>query len=436
MGSTTAGHNWAGVHRYAAAGYAEPSTVSELQGIVAASSRVRALGTRHSFNDIADTSPADGMLVSTLGLEPVFEIDSEAMTVSVSTGTRYGVLARQLETAGYSLPNMGSLPHISVGGACATATHGSGIGNRNLADAVSAVELVTADGELITIDRNDFAFGAAVVSLGALGVATRFVLDIGASFEVRQDIYEDLPWEALLADPDAVLGAAYSVSIFTDWTGDRIQQVWLKTRFEAGGDSWAGSSAAAQFAAGDVVPREFLGGRLSDDVDSIAGLKFDNLTERGTRGAWSTRLPHFRLDSTPSNGDEIQTEYFVDRSDATGALAAVRELADEIAPHLLITELRTVAADGLWLSTAYERDALAIHFTWRNEPEAVRALLPRIEEALAPFAARPHWGKWFAMERDSIEPLYPRLPDFVETARALDPRGLFRNEFLERTIGL
>ncbi|MCS5735962.1 FAD-binding protein [Herbiconiux daphne] len=425
--TANAGANWAGVYSYRAPEVAEPRTVSELQSLVASSHRVRALGTRHSFNDIADTS---GVLVSTLGLEPVCDIDPEAMTVTVSTGTRYGELAAQLQAAGFALHNMGSLPHISVGGACSTATHGSGVANGNLATAVSAVELVTAGGALEWIGREDAQFPASVVALGAFGVATRFVLDVEPTFEVRQDIYEGLSWQTLLDDPDAVLGAAYSVSVFTDWTGDRIPQVWLKTRFDGG------SAAPGQFVGPDRAPEEFFDAVLSDDIDSIAGMQFDNLTERGSLGPWSLRLPHFRLDSTPSNGDEIQTEYFVARSDSTAALTAVRALSAEIAPHLLITELRTVAADDLWLSPAFERDSLAIHFTWRNQPDDVARLLPRIEEVLAPFEARPHWGKWFAMGHDTIAGLYPRLPGFRALALELDPQGVFGNDYLARTIGL
>ena len=410
--SESVGSNWAGHHSYRAATLHRPSSVEELQEIVAAAPRIRALGSRHSFNDLADSNE----LLTLAGLDPDIQIDTETETVSFSAGLRYGDLGSVLQRSGWALRNLASLPHISVAGAVATGTHGSGDRNGNLARAVSGLELITADGSLRTIVPADAEFDGAVVSLGALGVVSRITLDIEPTFEVRQDVYQGLTWPNLLDHYDAITSRAYSVSVFTSWTGNDVGTVWLKSRTDAA-----------------APPQELYGARRAPaDVHPLPGQPSESTTPQGgVPGPWIDRLPHFKLEFTPSNGDELQTEYIVPRVHALAAIEAVRALGDRIAPHLYISELRTMAADSLWLSGAYDTDAIGIHFTWKKEPEAVLALLPVIEDALAPFDARPHWGKLFNSVRKE---LYPKLPDFVALAHELDPAGKFSNDYLERHL--
>ncbi|WP_084105156.1 D-arabinono-1,4-lactone oxidase [Demequina sp. NBRC 110056] len=410
------GATWAGTHTFGAEGLVEAATIDEVREAVASTAGpIRALGTRHSFNDLADTT---GTLVTVTGIDPDPVLDEAARTVTVGAGTRYGILAGWLEGRGWALHNMGSLPHISVGGAVATGTHGSGVTNGCLSDAVAALAYVDASGGLRTARRGDPGFEGLVVGLGAYGIVVRLTLDIQPSYRVRQDVYRDLPWGVLLDDLPAVMGAGYSVSAFTMWAEDTVQQVWRKTRIGVG----------------DAPEASWLGARFERAEEAgLVGVDPSNLTVKGgLEGPWLERLPHFRLDSTPSNGDEIQTEYFVALADGADALRSVRALADDIAPHLLITELRTVAADELWLSGAYERDTLAIHFTWRNQPEAVAGLTPRIEAALEPFGARPHWGKVHTMTADAVAAVTPRLADARAQFEALDPAGRFANAHLRR----
>jgi len=403
----TAGSNWSGHHQYGAGVLHHPRTVEEVQTIVAAAPRIRALGSRHSFNDIADSVE----LISLDALDPAVVIDEASETVSFSAGMRYGELGTALQNAGWALRNLASLPHISVAGAVATGTHGSGDRNGTLARAVSGIEVVDATGALHQISPVDPDFDGAVVSLGALGVVTRLTLDIEPTYQVRQDLYSGLEWSALLENFDAVTARAYSVSVFTDWAS--IGPVWLKSRTD------------------DATPPRSLFGATPypTEVHMIAGMAATNTTPQlGVSGPWNERLAHFRLEFTPSHGDELQTEYLIPRRHAIDAIEAVRALASVITPLLHITEFRTMAADSLWLSGAYETDAVGIHFTWLKEPAAVLALLPQIEEALAPFSPRPHWGKLFdAVDRS----LYPRLPDFVALAERMDPTGKFRNAFLD-----
>lgn len=410
--------NWAGNYAYAARAIHRPESVDDLRALVADRERVRVLGSRHSFNGVADTT---GDHLSLVHLDRVVALDRARNTVTVEGGIGYGALATHLADAGYALHNLASLPHISVAGACATGTHGSGDRNANLAAAVAALTLVTADGGLLTLarDAGDPRFEGAVVALGALGVVVELTLDIRPTFDVVQHVYEHLAFADLEANLDAVLGSAYSVSVFTRWRGPAVDQVWLKRVHTPG--------------APDAPPPALLGATPADDHrHPIAGISAANCTEQlGVPGPWHDRLPHFRLNFTPSSGDELQSDYLVPREHARAALRAVDGMRERLAPLVLVSELRTVAADGLWLSPSYERDALSIHFTWTPDWPAVRAVLPELEARLAPFHARPHWGKLFTMPGAQVAALYPRMADFHALTRDLDPTGKFRNAFVD-----
>lgn len=414
---TAAGASWAGTHVYRAQALREPETIEELQEIVAGASAVRALGTRHSFNDLADTS---GALVNVAKLAAPVDIAADGCSAWVPGGIPYGLVARQLHAAGLALPNLGSLPHISVAGACAVGTHGSGDRNLNLSGSVRGMQLVTADGSLAHVDRDTVDFAGMAVHLGALGIVTRLELDVVPTFDVRQDVFVGLPWSELLANIDDVMAGAYSVSVFLHWNTDTVREIWVKSRAEdAVGETYFGAARALPSHAGPI--------------EQVA----DNTTPTdGSYGAWHERLPHFRFDAVPSHGDEIQSEYFVAREDAAAALSALRPLGARIDDILLTTELRTIAADELWMSPVYRRDSMAIHFTWKNLPTEVAALLPDIEAALAPFGARPHWGKWFRMPAADVRAQYDRVDDFAALADQWDPEAKFRNDYLRRTIGL
>jgi xylitol oxidase len=259
------------------------------------------------------------------------------------------------------------------------------------------------------------------VGLGAFGIVVRVTLDIEPTYLVRQDAYTGLPWDRLLADVDGVLGAAYSVSLFTDWSGESLRAAWVKRR-----------TGTADSAGAGETPEEFFGARREPGPVRFIDAPADNLTVLGVAGPWSQRLPHFRLDSTPSNGDEIQSEYFVDRRHGAAALAAVRRRSGTVAPLLMVSEIRSTAADQLWLSGSYGRETMAIHFTWRNRPDEVDAVLREVEAALEPFAARPHWGKVSHVNAGQVAERYPRAGDARALFERLDPDGRFSNHRLER----
>ena len=416
--------NWAGNLTFRATRVATPRTIDEVRALVAdaAPGSLRPLGTRHSFSEIGDTT---GVLVSSAGFAEGSDIrvGDDRTSASTPAGVRYGDLARVLEADGLALANLASLPHISVAGAVATGTHGSGAANGSLATSVRAIEFVNGTGELVTLRRGEPDFAGAVVALGALGFVTRLELDVEPTFAVAQTVYRELPLVAVLDSFDELTSLGYSVSLFTTWNEpDIIDQLWLKRRVDRDAEA----------------PGRVLGALPSPTaMHPIAGVDPVHCTEQlGVPGPWLDRLPHFRLEFTPSNGDELQTEYLVPRATALDALRAVRSLASRIRPLLQVTEVREVAADELWLSGAYASDVVALHFTWRPDQRAVDALLPELEHRLLPLGARPHWGKRFAADAAALEPLYPRLADFHALARRHDPRGVFVNDYLRAKLGL
>jgi len=413
--------NWAGNYTYKAARLDEPGSAQEVQRLITSLSNAKALGARHSFNDIADSS---GDQISLKNMTEM-TLDKAVGTVTVAAGVTYGKLAPWLDAQGFAVHNLASLPHVSVVGACATATHGSGVHNGNLSTAVRAIEFVDGTGQLKTLSRaaNSDEFNGAVVALGALGVITRITLAVVPTFQISQIVYENLSFAQLEHNLDAIFGSGYSVSLFTDWQHHRATQVWLK-------QSITGSATPN-------LPPLFYGATLQKTkLHPLAGHSPENCTEQlGVPGPWYERLPHFRMNFTPSSGAELQSEYFVPRAQAYKAILAVEQLRDKITPHLFITELRTIAADDLWLSTAYKRDSVAIHFTWKPEEKAVRSILPLIEEKLAPFEARPHWAKVFTMSHQRLSQLYPRLNDFRALAQRYDPNRKFLNAYLQNVFG-
>ncbi|MFD7295312.1 FAD-binding protein [Streptomyces sp. NPDC059897] len=407
----TAVTNWARNITFAADRLHRPVTLDELRAVVVKSGHIRVLGSGHSFNRIADVdAERDGVLVSLGGLPSGIDVDTAERTVRVGGGVRYAELAAALHTHGLALPNMASLPHISVAGSVATGTHGSGNDNRSLAEAVRAVEILTGDGEPVTLARGDAGFEGAVVSLGALGVVLSLTLDVEPSFDVAQHVFRELPFQGL--DFEAVSSAAYSVSLFTGWRGPRFDQVWVKRRMPDPLDfPWAESAVEA--------------------AHPVPGMPAVHCTEQfGVPGPCHERLPHFRAEFTPSSGDELQSEYLLPREHAVAALTALDAVRERIAPVLQVCEVRTVAADTQWLSPAYGRDTVAFHFTWVANAERVLPVVSLVEERLREFGPRPHWGKVFTADPARVAERYPRAADFVALAERLDPEGKFSNAFV------
>lgn len=410
--------NWAGNYTYQAEKLYEPTSAAEVQQLVKELGQQKALGSRHCFNNIAD-SPKNQ--ISTKNLNRVVSLDTENKTITVESGARYGDFSEELYKKGYALHNLASLPHITVAGACSTGTHGSGVDNGNLATPVVALELVTPSGELVTINRNHPDFYGIVVGLGAFGIVTKITLEIEEAYDVTQNIFLDLPLSAMVESFDEIMSAGYSVSLFTDWMDDKISEVWIKRRVdaehEALGDEFHGAKAA------------------TENVHPIAALSAEACSEQmGIPGPWYDRLPHFKMGFTPSAGEELQSEFFIPHENAVEAILALGKMKNEINPHLMITEVRTIAADEFWMSPCYHQDSVAIHFTWKQKPKEVMALLPKIEATLAPFNVKPHWGKLFTVDPNTLHERYEKFGDFLALAKKYDPEGKFKNDYLDLNI--
>ncbi|MEP6750285.1 MAG: D-arabinono-1,4-lactone oxidase [Bacteroidota bacterium] len=413
--------NWAGNIEYSTDRLFPAESVAQVADIVKKYSKIKVLGTRHCFNTIADSKDN---FISLKPMNKVVSIDTVAHTVTVEAGINYGLLCPYLEERGYALHNLASLPHISVAGACTTATHGSGLKNGNLSTAARAIEFVTADAKTVTLDRDKDGekFNAVLVGLGGVGVITKVTLDIQPTYKMRQDVYEHLPMAQLKDHFEEIESAGYSVSLFTDWQSDTINEVWIKSKI----------AADSQFNFGP----EFFGAKAATkNMHPIAALSAENCTaQMGVPGAWYERLPHFKMGFTPSSGVELQSEYFVPRKHAVEAIFAISKLGKQIGPQLFITEIRTIDADNYWMSPCYKQPSVTIHFTWKQEWPAVQKLLPLIEKELAPFNAKPHWGKLFTMSPAHLASLYEKLPAFRKMLKEYDPTGKFRNDFLNKYI--
>ena len=410
--------NWAGNYAYRAEHLDVPSDVDQVKKSILEHARAKALGARHSFNAIADSREEQ---ISLKHFDQM-ELDGSSRTVTVGAGVTYGQLAPYIDSRGFAVHNMASLPHISVVGACATGTHGSGNKNGNLSTAVRAMEMVTADGSMVTLSREKIGdmFPGAVIGLGALGVITKITLEVEPRFQMTQRVYEDLSFSELEHHLDEIFASGYSVSLFTDWQKHRATQVWIKQRSDQD------KGAQVDFYGAKPATRK---------MHPIADHSAESCTEQmGIPGPWYERLPHFKMNFTPSSGAELQTEYFVPRAKGFEAIRAVEQLRDQITPHLFITEFRTIAADQLWMSPAYKRDSMAIHFTWKPEWPEVKKILPQIEEKLAPFGARPHWAKLFTMKPTVFEGQYSRLNEYRGLVKRYDPNGRFRNDFLDTNV--
>ena len=415
--------NWAGSFTFSTSNVFYPRSVSEIQTLVSTLPQLRTLGTRHCFNRIADSKHA---LVSTQQLNKVIELNTDQQSVTVEAGIKYGELAPWIHEKGFALANLASLPHISVAGSVATATHGSGVNNKNLAAAVNAIELVKPDGSLVQLSREKDGdkFLSTVVNLGTLGIVTKISLDVEPTFMVRQHVYLNMPLSRLKDNFEKIVSDGYSVSLFTDWQQDSINEVWVKSRTDKPNEH----EPAAEFYGAKAATK---------NMHPIAELSAENCTEQmGVPGPWHERLPHFKMGFTPSSGKELQAEYFVPFEKAVEAISAIQRMGSKIGPHLFISEIRTIAADDLWMSPAYKQKSVSIHFTWKQHTEEVMALLPQIEKELMPFKVKAHWGKLFILSPNVLSAHYEKLNDFRKLMKTYDPKGKLKNDFVKARLGV
>lgn len=412
--------NWAGNLEYSTSNVHYPKTLEEVQEIVKSCTKLRGLGSRHSFNTIADSTENQ---ISLKEFNKVISLDKINNTVTVGAGMKYGELCQYLHENGYALHNLASLPHISIAGSIATATHGSGVRNGNLSTGVSAIEFVNGAGEVVTLSRKDGeSFNGAVVGLGAIGIVTKVTLDLLPTFNMQQVVYLNLPMAELEKNFLEIMSGGYSVSLFTDWRNKTINEVWIKNRIEE-------DSGSA------VIAPEFYGAKLATkNMHPVEHLGAENCTEQmGKPGPWYERMPHFKMGFMPSAGEELQAEYFIPIEHGFEAMMAMEKLSEKISHHLFISEIRAVAADDLWMSPCYKQPCAVLHTTWKQE-DIVMDLLPLVEQQLAPFNPRPHWAKLFTIAPSVLQSRIEKLGDFKQLLHQYDPTGKFRNEFIDANL--
>lgn len=412
--------NWAGTIAYEARERYAPTSVEQVQQLVrdaaAAGRRVRVVGTRHTFNDLTDT---DGVHLSLRDLPRVLRLTPEGDGVVIDGGATYTEVNRFLAQHDRALANLASLPHITVAGAIATATHGSGDAQPSLASAVRSLTHVTPTGALHTISRGEPGFERYPVHLGLFGPVVELTLDVVPAFTVATTVYEGLSYDVAVEHLDELTHDLYSFSLAPNWAdGGRSLLFAKRLAGQAAPHEWFGATAARS-------PRH-----PSPGADTAA------VTEQlGAAGPSSKRLTHFRSEFEPSVGDEIQSEYLVPRRHARAALRALPDFSGVFAQLAHSMEIRTVAGDDLPASPFHAGDTLAVHVTWRRDPARVAAFLPQLESALEAFDARPHWGKAFVTSPERLRQLFPRLPEVDDEARRHDPDGVFRNRWIERVVG-
>lgn len=408
--------NWAGNLTFSAREFIEVNSISKLQQVVSSSQAVKVLATGHSFNAIGDTTET---LISIKNLSNGIEIDSQNAQALISAGMAYADAARYLESNGWAFSNMASLGEVTIAGAISTGTHGSGSNNGVLSTSVVGLEIVLGSGELITIDQsNSEEFAGFVVSLGALGVFTKIKMRIIPSFSVKQFVYENIGIQVVAENFDTVFNSAYSVSYFSNWAKNSTGQIWMKFLDDSSSDNLSDNWLGANQAKAKQHPVKI------NNPDPCT----DQL---GISGKWLYRLPHFKLDSSPASGDEVQTEYLVDRKYVNEYIQDLRAIGDEIAPRVYATEIRTIKSDELWLSGAYQRETVGFHFTWKKSDTLVD-FLPRIEEILGKHHGRPHWAKLFSVRSDELSARYPKYSDFEALLKKYDPKQKFRNKFIDQ----
>lgn len=401
--------NWAGNIKFQDSKTLAPKSISEIQDIVRTNRKVKARGTAHSFNTIADTKYV-ALLLDQMPKEII--INKEKKSVTVSAALKYGEVAEELHKNGLALHNLASLPHISIAGAIATGTHGSGSNNGNLATAVKSFDVVLADGSFRNINSSDGdLYYGGVIGLGLVGIVVRVELNIQSTFNLGQNVYLGMKRDNFRDNFDAIMSSGYSVSYVTTWQQEMAGEVWVK------------------FLEGTTPPEVLFGSHgATEKLHLLKNHSPEPCNDQlGIIGPWHLRLPHFKMEFTPSSGAELQSEFFVNRAQASSALLALEAIADQISIPLMGSEIRTIASDNFWMSPHYKSNDVGIHFTWKQIPETFEAV-KAIETTLKPFQYRPHLGKIYTAAPSYISSVFPKFKNFQELISQIDPNNKFGNE--------
>jgi FAD-linked oxidoreductase len=446
--------NWAGTATATPARWAQPRSEAEICAAVkeaaAAGLPVRALGSGHSFTAAAATS---GLALDLSLWTGVTAADTRTGLVTVRSGTTLRALNAALAEFGLALANLGDIDAQTIAGALATGTHGTGARLGGLATQIEALDLVLADGSLVSCSasaRPDL-FAATRVGLGALGVVTAVTLRCVPSFTLAAD-ERPMPVEQVIEEFGA-LAAANDHFEFYWFPYGRQALVKRNNRVPSGGPAAVPAGRAAGRAAVPAgrAAAPMPGWRRFWEFEVMENAAFGTLCRLGraaprlvpalnrlSSAALSARSytdASYRVFVTPRRVHFVESEYAVPRESLPGVLAELRRAVPRLAdPVMFPVEVRVAAADDIWLSTAYGRDSayIAVH-QYAGLP--YRAYFDLFESVVAPVAGRPHWGKLHSLDAGRLGPLYPRFEDFRRVRAEVDPEARFGNAYLARVLG-
>lgn len=429
--------NWSGTVAWDDCEVLEPTTIGELQSIIAYSPKVRVIGSAHSFTPLVRSSGrVKPTLLSLRHIPRTWSLDEKKKTVTVDAATTYSELCHALDKTGFALPNTSSLSHFQIAGAIATATHGSS-GSRNgrltrsgLADTVVGLEIVGPDGTIRNVNKGHPQFSSSVVSLGMVGVVTRVTLSLVDDYDVIQRVYGKWPptptgtLSAFLSSLPKTIAQFDSFSAFVKWNVDDFGLLIGRKQVPRG----------ATDSASTTDPRLITGpiqGFLGQGDFATTGV-----------GRWCDKMFLWKNNGSPFvSQPELQIAHFVPFRDVERALHATRKVVSTWGDEVLYCELRAVRGDEHLLSPysadAPKPDSFSISHSLdaRLGVEKVRQRASELESVLRPYQVRPHWGKLTAMTASDLKEAYGlKLKRFQEVQQQVDPNRKFTNDYLEHLL--
>jgi L-gulono-1,4-lactone dehydrogenase len=433
--------NWAGTATATPARWCRPGTEAEICAAVKdaapAGLTVRALGSGHSFTAAAATS---GVALDLSAWTGIIAADTRTGLVTARSGTTLRALNAELGGLGLAMANLGDIDAQTLAGALSTGTHGTGARLGGLATQVEALELVLADGSVVTCSASarPELFAAARVGLGALGVITTVTLRCVPSFTLLAD-ERPMPVEEVLGQFDVLAGANDHFEFYWFPYG-RQALVKRNNRLPVPDGAQATPSprplpAWRRFWEFEVMENAAFGAlcrvgraapRLIPSLNRLSSAALSSRTYTGTS---------HRVFVTPRRVRFAESEYAVPRESLGHVIAELRRAVPRLAdPVMFPVEVRVAAADDIWLSTGYGRESayVAIH-QYAGLP--YQAYFDRFESIVAEVAGRPHWGKLHSLDAGRLRPLYPRFDDFRRVRAEADPEGRFGNAYLTRVFG-
>uniref|UniRef100_A0A915D0Y3 FAD-binding PCMH-type domain-containing protein n=1 Tax=Ditylenchus dipsaci TaxID=166011 RepID=A0A915D0Y3_9BILA len=417
--------NWGGNFNFSTQDIKYPTTTAGVQQLVKeCKGKIRPVGTRHSFSEIANTNDT---LICLVHMNLILSVDPSVPSVTVQAGITYTDLIPFLQSIGLAIPMMASLGEISIAGAINTAVHGSGAGIGNLATQVLGLQMVLADGSVVQYSKgqNDTELAAATVGLGALGIVTQVTLQAQPTYNLAINVFENMDMSVLDTQLYNITHSGYAINMWSTFgTPGVLDQVWITTKVDSNGVNAYGNvsqlygapAATAQSSPIAALPPTYV------------------VPQMGIVGPYYERLTDYDLGLSGQEGQQTQSEYYVDFDDFVPALKALQTLSAEINAVVYVALFRITEKDELWMSPQYKKTTMAIHFSWQPKLDQVMALLPKIEAALAPFNPIPHWGKLYTLKPEQYLPLLPKYPEWREQVELHDPTHKFRNKWLEENI--